>query len=74
MSKFATAARADTGFAAAAPDSNVRQFLATALTYLLTPRELLSLWRMDDMTIRAIGVTREELGLTLAGVRPNSEK
>ena len=75
MSQIATAVAPTTNeYAPAIDDGNVRQYLTTALRYLMTPRELLSLWRMDDMTIRELGVTRQELCMMLASVRPVSEK
>jgi uncharacterized protein YjiS (DUF1127 family) len=50
-------------------DGMVRDFLATALRYLLTPREIRSLRRMDEQTMRAIGVTRQEFERLIAGVQ-----
>jgi hypothetical protein len=61
-------------FRAADEDGMIRQFLGTALRYLLTPREIGSLKRTDEQTMRMIGVSRKELDRMIVGVKGISGK
>ena len=58
----------------AAADGDLRAFLATAARYLLGPRDLIALGRLDEEALQAIGLTQAEFGDMLAEAWRNHEK
>lgn len=57
----------------AATDGDLRAFLATTARYLLAPRDLIALGRLDEEALDEIGLTAAEFDAMLAEAWRNHE-